>query len=40
MADNILVMHHGRIVEQGTHEALMDLKNVYYRLNLLHKPEA
>jgi ABC-type multidrug transport system fused ATPase/permease subunit len=40
MADKILVMHHGRIVEQGTHEALMDLKKIYYRLNLLHKPEA
>ena len=38
-ADKILVMHHGRIVEQGTHEELMGLKNVYYRLNLLHKPE-
>jgi len=40
MADKILVMHHGRIVEQGTHKALMDLKNIYYRLNLLHKQEA
>jgi len=38
-ADKILVMHHGRIVEQGTHEELMDLKNIYYRLNLLYKPE-
>jgi ABC-type multidrug transport system fused ATPase/permease subunit len=34
-----VVMHHGRIVEQGTHKELMGLKNVYYRLNLLHEPE-
>jgi ABC-type multidrug transport system fused ATPase/permease subunit len=40
MADRILVMHRGRIVEQGTHEELIALKNIYYRLNLLHKPEA
>ncbi|MBA7682039.1 putative multidrug resistance ABC transporter ATP-binding/permease protein YheH [subsurface metagenome] len=40
MADRILVMHRGRIVEQGTHEELIALKNIYHRLNLLHKPEA
>ncbi|MGE5842685.1 MAG: ABC transporter ATP-binding protein, partial [Deltaproteobacteria bacterium] len=32
-ADRILVMHHGRIREQGTHEELMTLKGVYYKLN-------
>ena len=34
-ADRILVMHHGRIVEQGTHKELMALENVYFRLNQL-----
>jgi ATP-binding cassette subfamily B multidrug efflux pump len=32
-ADRILVMHHGRIREQGTHDELMALKGVYYKLN-------
>ena len=40
MADRILVMYRGQIVEQGTHEELIALKNIYHRLNLLHKPEA
>jgi ATP-binding cassette subfamily B multidrug efflux pump len=32
-ADRILVMHHGRIKEQGSHDELMALKGVYYKLN-------
>jgi ATP-binding cassette subfamily B multidrug efflux pump len=35
-ADRILVVHQGHIVEQGTHEELMDLGNVYSRLNRLY----
>lgn len=38
-ADKILVMHHGRIVEQGTHEELMSLGNIYFRLNRLWEKE-
>jgi len=36
-ADRILVMHHGRIVEQGTHGELMALGNIYFRLNRLRE---
>jgi len=34
-ADRILVMHHGRIREQGTHAQLMALGGIYFRLNRL-----
>ncbi len=38
-ADHILVMHHGRIREQGTHEALMARRGIYYKLNRLREVE-
>lgn len=31
-ADNIVVLNHGQIVEQGTHHQLIDLKGQYYTL--------
>lgn len=31
-ADNIVAIDHGRIVEQGTHNALVSLKGAYYQL--------
>jgi len=37
-ADRILVMHHGRIREQGTHKELMDLGGIYFRLNQVKSP--
>ena len=31
-ADNIVVLSHGKIVEQGTHQELLELRGKYYRL--------
>ena len=36
-ADNIYVLDHGRIVESGTHEHLIDFKGMYFQLWNLQK---
>ncbi len=36
-ADEILVLNHGKIVESGSHEALMSQKGFYYHLNQLQQ---
>jgi ABC-type multidrug transport system fused ATPase/permease subunit len=38
-ADHILVMHHGQIREQGTHQTLMARGEIYYKLNKLREVE-
>jgi len=34
-ADRIIVMHQGRIIEEGTHESLLTLGGTYARLSKL-----
>jgi ATP-binding cassette subfamily B protein len=38
--DRILVLHHGRIREEGTHAQLLALGGIYYRLYQLQYPDA
>ena len=38
-ADQILVMHHGEIIERGTHPELLDLKGMYAKLSLIQNVE-
>ena len=39
-ATRILVLDHGRLVEQGTHEDLLARRGVYHRLHTLQFPRA
>jgi len=38
-ANNIMVMHKGKIREMGTHQELLDRKGMYYDLYLLQYKE-
>ena len=39
-ADKILVLHHGRVREEGRHEELLELGGIYYRLHQLQYKKA
>jgi ATP-binding cassette subfamily B protein len=39
-ADRIIVLHHGEIVEQGSHDELLALRGRYFRLWLLQQRDA
>ena len=34
-ADRIIVIHHGKVIEEGTHSELMALKGKYYKLTTM-----
>ena len=34
--DEIIVLHHGKVVQRGTHDELKDIKGVYSELIKLH----
>lgn len=38
-ANRIVVLNHGKIAEMGTHEELLALKGIYYRMTLLQSKE-
>jgi len=39
-ADRILVMEHGKIVEEGTHRMLLERNGIYRRLHALQMQES
>lgn len=39
-ADQILVINHGEVIEQGTYQDLIDLKGFYYQLSTAHAGDA
>ena len=38
--DRIIVMHHGRIRESGTHQELLAMDGIYHKLYLLQRSES
>ena len=38
-ADQILVIHHGEIIERGNHQELLDLEGMYAKLSMIRNAE-